>query len=215
MEYRNVAFGYVPQAGYTRLQWNYEGDIKGTRMFTGQTMDLGGKDYGPIPVDAEPQVLFEALAAYNGHELFGEPPTWCLYEALWGDDSMHRRARHDHGLGISSDGLLTVLQKACSWDRIEIAVEHLQAPAAWQAGMHVPDPCREGEWFDPVLVQAGDVRTMLRAADYLIPEDSTVADVVVDLLQPDKARVAKFIEHDLTPLQAEAILEWAIFGYGP
>ncbi|MFI6685394.1 hypothetical protein [Streptomyces sp. NPDC050485] len=214
MEYRNVAFGYVPQAGYVRLEWNCEGDIKATRMFTGQTMDLCGEAHGPIPEEATPQALFEALAACNGHALFGEPATWSRYEALWGDDSMHRRARHGHGMGITSDSLLKVLQKAASWDRIEIAVEQLQAPAAWQAGMHVPKPHVDGEWFEPVLVDAGDVRTMLRTADYLMPEDSLVAGVVVDLLQTDGARVAKFIEHDLTPYEAEATLEWAIFGSG-
>ncbi|MFJ8384758.1 hypothetical protein ACIQ9Q_09635 [Streptomyces sp. NPDC094438] len=214
MEYRNVAFGYVPQAGYVRLEWAPNGDIKATRMFTGQTMDLCGLAHGSIPEDAEPQALFEALASDNEHSLFGEPATWSRYEALWGDDSMHRRARHGNGMGITSDSLLKVLQKAASWDRIEIAVEHLEAPAAWQAGMHVPNPHREGEWFDPVLVDAGDLRTMLRTADYLIPADSVVAGAVVDLLQADGARVAKFIEHDLAPYEAEFILEWAIFGSG-
>ncbi|GGP71959.1 hypothetical protein [Streptomyces melanogenes] len=214
-----MAFGYVPQAGYVRLQWNPEGGIRATRVFTGQTMDLCARCDFPIPHEAEPEHLFMALATCNKHSLFGAPSAWDRYDALWGDESMHRRARHGHGLGITSDDLLRVLETAAKWGRIRVEVEHLQGPQVWQARMWVrhPDEDQEAE-LGPVVVDAGDVRTMLRAADYLMPKDSYAAGELIDLMQLDADRITQFIDEELHPAQADAILCLAIFGgdlYGP
>ncbi|MFD9792362.1 hypothetical protein ACFWXK_15585 [Streptomyces sp. NPDC059070] len=212
MEYRNVAFGYVPQAGYLRLQWNPEGGIRGTRIFTGQTIDLcAGCDF-PIPHEAEPEDLFIALAACNEYRLFGEGRTEGWYETLWGDDSMYRRARDGHGLAITSDGLLRVLTTAAKWGRIRVEVERLRGPQFWQARMWVlhPEEDQEPE-LGPVIVDAGDVRTMLRAARHLMPVGGQNADQLDGLMSSDAGQVARVLE-DLYMSDADTILSLAIFG---
>ncbi|GAA0579548.1 hypothetical protein [Streptomyces crystallinus] len=210
MEYRNVAFGYVPQAGYVRLEWSYEGGIRATRVFTGQTMVLCRECDFAIPQDAEPQALFHALAYCNEHSLFGEPATWSHYEALWGDESMHRRARHPHGMGISSDGLLRVLQAAAKLGRIRVEVERLQGPRVWQARMWVrhPDEHQEAE-LGPVQVDAGDVRTMLRAASYLMPKNGYAEAELSSLMSPNPGYAAQELYMD----DADVILCLAMFGH--
>ncbi|AYV29621.1 hypothetical protein ACFWNE_06780 [Streptomyces goshikiensis] len=212
MHYDNLAYGYVPRAGFVRLEWNVDGRVKATRAFTGESMTRCLQHQEPIPPDTGPDELLARLAVCNDHLLFGRTVIYDPDEVTWGDDSMQRRARHGGDMGITSDDLLRLLQHAALLGRFRIDVTFYEAPAYWAARLWTAAPEGEGEFLGPVSIDAGDVRSMLRTADHLMRGYTRAESALVDLMQKDADRVTQFIDEGLEPEDAEAIMQFAVFG---
>lgn len=210
MDYRDVAYGYVSGLGFVQLQWNPDGRVKATQVFTAEIAESCEKCDEPIPDgDADPDEVLRRLARCHDQLLFGHCDWWVY--ACWGTDSMYRRARHGADLRLTADELLAVLLGAARSDAWRLDVRYYEAPCAWDAYLWAAQPGSTTDWFGPVLVDAGHVRTMLRAADHLMPPSREGAELLARLLSNERAAAFEAVEN-LTPDVADRILRYAAFG---
>ncbi|MFE7313833.1 hypothetical protein ACFU7T_12100 [Streptomyces sp. NPDC057555] len=138
--------------------------------------------------------------------LFGEQDG--LDFATWGTDSMYRHARHGADMRLTDDELLAVLLTAVRSRAWCVQVFHHLGPATWEATLWPAVPAWGGY---AVKVDAGQVRTMLRTADHLMPPACEGAEVLRHLLSSDRAVASEAVEQ-LTPRMADRIMRYAAYG---
>ncbi|MEF3112399.1 hypothetical protein [Streptomyces chrestomyceticus] len=217
MEYRDIAYGYVSALGFIQLQWDPAGRVRATQVFTGETaVTCEGCDE-PIPDDAEPDEVLRRLARCHDQKLFGVWDWWVF--ATWGTDSMYRRARHGADLRLTADELLAVLLLAARHDSVRLDVRHYEGPRAWDAQLWTARPDSPTSWFGPVAVDAGLARTLLRAAEHLMPSGTatataSTAELLGYLLSTDRETVAYGLDN-LSESDAYEIFCFGVLGYDP
>ncbi|MFE7113957.1 hypothetical protein ACFU99_00810 [Streptomyces sp. NPDC057654] len=213
MDYRNVAYGHVPQLGFIELRWNPGGGIRVAQAYTRERVELCDScAQTPVRPDATPGEIL-GIAAYCGDGvLFGIRIEDIDKAAIWGPESFYRRARNWEDMGISAAGLLAVLHRAAwsPWWRVE-AVPFEKGSANWMARLSMADPLTFREFLGPVNVDAGAVRSMLRTAQHLMPEDCPARGVLDALMTDDPTLAAKALRL-LSTRDADMILQYAAFG---
>ncbi|MFK0295456.1 hypothetical protein ACIQU6_33995 [Streptomyces sp. NPDC090442] len=109
---------------------------------------------------------------------------------------------------LTDDELLAVLLIAVRSRTWCIHLIHHVAPVAWEANVW---PARPARGMRVVKLDAGQVRTMLRTADHLMPPESEGAEVVGRLLNNDRATASEAVEQ-LTPQIADRVMRYAAYG---
>ncbi|MEU7149744.1 hypothetical protein AB0B15_17170 [Streptomyces sp. NPDC045456] len=212
MEYRDVAYGYVSALGFIQLQWDPAGRVRAIQVFTGETAVTCEGCNVPIPDDAEPDEVLRRLAQCHDQRLFGVWDWWA--DATWGTDSMYRRARHGADLRLTAGELLDVLMLAARHDGVRLDVRHYEGPRAWDAQLWTARPDDPTSWFGPVTVDAGQARTLLRAAEHLMPSEGATAETLGFLMSEDREEAAYGLDN-LSEGQAYEIFCFGAFGHDP
>ncbi|MCZ4097298.1 MULTISPECIES: hypothetical protein [unclassified Streptomyces] len=211
-DYCNVAYAYVPQLGFTRLQWNGNGGAKVSRVFTGQSEQLcDGCRTIPLVQDIDLTELVRSVGYCCDHQLFGVMVDLDVTDIQWVPESVYHRSRHGQDLNLSPYDLLALLYMGTKWDRWNLEVASYEAPMWWRATLSVRNPFDDEQWLEPVVIDAGHVRTMLRTAESLMPIDVPAAELLRALMSADHRGVGDAMRA-VRPSSADLILQYAIFG---
>lgn len=215
--YRNVAYGFVPSIGTARVEWSPERGAQLTRVFTDEVV-ICAPDEVPEsdgdPDDPElPDRVLKAIVLSEGFSITGDAFFDGPATATWIDEPGYHYARGNRDIRLSDAQLLRFLSEAADqpWWRCRVEI-HEDAARGWYALLRALNPDDDREWLIGHVVEAGDVRTILRAAEHLMPADAE-ASLSLRLLLSDDSKEARYALQSLQgTYHADTILQYGVFG---